>query len=186
MENEIIIKKTKSVFKSPEGSNMHFFSSNNIGITDILQYVKESGIDKYPRCMITSWDMACEGLTYGSHYPKNINESNYYHVTHIISQLPKTTSCADSYQFHSRVNGNHADNINPTLYLTESTRVELQKFTATFNAQQKILESKKIKSHYRDFFCFNLCVLNVVSLLEPNHFHLHLHKMVLIFHRQKQ
>lgn len=107
-------------------NNIHFFKSghiNSINITDVYQYFADGGVEKFPRIINIAYDLASEAISFISNYHK----TNNYHLTHGIFHIPSSANTANAIQAVCRLLGNHADNIQPVIYVSQKIKEKVFK-----------------------------------------------------------
>ena len=135
-------KRPKSGVPERLLNNIHYFPThdieNMVDISDVLQYLGEKGIEKFPRILVLAYDMCRESVSFVSHYHKSEN----IHLTCGIYDFNSTTNVETIIQAIGRLNGNHGDNIRPIVYASQSTREKYIKGIATLQFQiRKILKA---------------------------------------------
>ena len=129
------IKEQESVIKE---TGEHFFQSglgNSINISDIYQFLAERGVQLHPRIMTISYDMCCEAISFISHYDKHQN----YHITHSTFKMSDTSNSSNVQQALSRSFGNHGDDIELTIYVTQKLKEKVIKGFELHDTQIKSL-----------------------------------------------
>ena len=137
------IKEQESVIKE---TGEHFFPSgfgNSINISDIYQFLAEKGVQLHPRIMTISYDMCCEAISFISHYDKPQN----YHITHSTFKMSDTSNSSNVQQALSRSFGNHGDDIELTIYVTQKLKEKVIKGFELHDTQIKSLISLSQKGN---------------------------------------
>lgn len=138
VDETVVIEEKESIIKKIDDDiSAHYFSSNQIDISDVFQYLAYEGVKRFSRIALISYDMCKEAISFTSHYDKPQN----YHLTHGIFQLGPKTSIATATQTMNRLSGNHGDNIRPVIYTTEKTKKDVLNGFAIHDDQVKELIS---------------------------------------------
>ena len=136
-EHKLIIENQESQLLS---NGVHLFesgASNSISVNDMYQFLAEQGIEKCPRILMSAYDMACEAISFISHFDKPHN----YHLTHAILNLSDSVTTANATQTTCRVLGNHADDIEPVIYISQKAKEKVIKGFELHDKQIKELIS---------------------------------------------
>ena len=131
------IKEQESIIKE---TGEHFFPSgfsNSVNISDVYQFLAERGVQLHPRIMTISYDMCCEAISFISHYDKPQN----YHITHSTFKMSDTSNSSNVQQALSRSFGNHGDDIELTIYVSQKLKEKVIKGFELHDKQIKSLIS---------------------------------------------
>lgn len=132
------------------GTGEHYFSE--IEISDMLYWLSHNGgVDRFPRIIIFSYDMAYESISFSSHLEP------YWHLNKLVAI--GTHSSANMAQLVHRLSGNHYDNLSLECWTSLSNKKKTIKEVELYHdyliakiASENISQSIPIMVHSESIF----------------------------------
>lgn len=141
LKNTPVVIGTETFFGNEEGD---IFFKGNIQIGEVWQWLAlNGGVKRFPRLCTIAYKAAEEGITFCSTWTGNQETDFSWHITHAYVRMGNSACSSHVEQCFCRANGNHGDNIKPTIYCINQDRSKLFKGFNLHDEQVKAILNLK-------------------------------------------